>query len=114
MQLLNILYIVKNNIKPLEQNEKNGLIRNVRALVVWKLSGILVNSTDNIIITYFSGLSTVGLSSNYTLLSSTLNALLNQLFSGITASVGNLNAKESVDKKIGMFNLMIIQLSTNH
>ena len=24
-------YIVKNNIKPLEQNEKNGLIRNVRA-----------------------------------------------------------------------------------
>lgn len=97
-------YIVKNNIKPLEQNEKNGLIRNVRALVVWKLSGILVNSTDNIIITYFSGLSTVGLSSNYTLLSSTLNALLNQLFSGITASVGNLNAKESVDKKIGMFN----------
>ena len=74
------------------------------ALVVWKLSGLLVNSTDNIIITYFNGLATVGLSSNYTLLSSTLNALLNQLFNGITASVGNLNAKESVDKKIEMFN----------
>lgn len=97
-------YIVKENIRPLDQEEKNGLIRNVRALVVWKLSGLLVNSTDNIIITYFSGLATVGLSSNYTLLSGTLNSLLNQFFSGITASVGNLNARESVDKKIEMFN----------
>lgn len=97
-------YIVKENIKPLDHEEKKGLIRNVRALVIWKLSGLLVNSTDNIIITYFSGLATVGLSSNYTLISGTLNSLLNQFFSGITASVGNLNAKESVDKKVEMFN----------
>lgn len=97
-------YIAKKNIRPLDQKEKKNLIRNVRALVVWKLSGLLVNSTDNIIITYFNGLATVGLSSNYTLLSSTLNVLLNQLFNGITASVGNLNAKESVDKKLEMFN----------
>ncbi len=97
-------FIEKDGIKPLEYEEKNGLIRNVRALVVWKLSGLLVNSTDNIIITYFSGLATVGLSSNYTLLSGTLNSFLNQFFSGITASVGNLNAKESVDKKMEMFN----------
>lgn len=104
MQSKKFPYIVKKNIRPLEYKEKRKLIRNVRALVVWKLSGLLVNSTDNIIITYFNGLATVGLSSNYTLLSSTLNALLNQLFNGITASVGNLNAKESVDKKEEMFN----------
>ena len=92
-------YIVGKNIKPLEKKEKSGLIRNIRALIVWKLSGLLVNSTDNIIITYFSGLATVGLSSNTHLLSSTLNSLLNQLFNGITASVGNLNAIESKEKK---------------
>lgn len=96
-------YIVGKNIKSIEKEEKKGLIRNVRALVIWKISGLLVNSTDNIIITYFSGLATVGLSSNYTLLSTTLNSLLNQLFNGITASVGNLNAIESKDKKISMF-----------
>lgn len=96
-------YIVGKTIKPLEKEEKRGLIKNVRALVIWKLSGLLVNSTDNIIITYFSGLSAVGLSSNYTLLSTTLNSLLNQLFNGITASVGNLNAIESNEKKISMF-----------
>ena len=96
-------YIVGNKAKSLEKEEKRGLIKNVRALIVWKLSGLMVNSTDNIIITYFNGLTTVGLSSNYTLLSTTLNSLLNQLFNGITASVGNLNAIETKEKKMSMF-----------
>ena len=99
-------YIVAKDIKPLEEKERSGLIRNVRALVIWKISGLLVNSTDNIIITCFNGLAAVGLSSNYTLLSSTLNSLLNQLFSGISASVGNLNAIESKEKKLKMFNVI--------
>lgn len=99
-------YIVNKNIKPIDKHEKSGLIKNVRALVIWKLSGLLVNSTDNIIITYFNGLTTVGLSSNYTLLSTTLNSLLTQIFNGITASVGNLNAKETVEKKMEMFNVI--------
>lgn len=99
-------YIVFKNIKPLEKEERSVLIRNVYALVIWKLCGLLVNSTDNIIITYFSGLVAVGLSSNYTLLSTTLNSLLDQLFNGITASVGNLNAIESREKKLKMFNII--------
>ncbi len=99
-------YVAAKDIKPLKKEERSGLIRNIRALVIWKLSGLLVNSTDNIIITYFSGLAVVGLSSNYTLLSNTLNALLNQLFNGITASVGNLNAVESKEKKLKFFNVI--------
>lgn len=99
-------YIAGKNIKPLDKDEKGALVRNIRALVIWKLCGLLVNSTDNIIITFFNGLATVGLASNYTLLSGTLNSLLNQLFNGITASVGNLNAVESKEKKIAMFNII--------
>lgn len=99
-------YIASKNIKPLKKEDRDILIRNVYALVVWKFCGLLVNSTDNIIITYFSGLAAVGLSSNYTLLSTTLNALLNQLFNGITASVGNLNAIESSEKKLKIFNVI--------
>lgn len=99
-------YIIAKNIKPLEKEERRTLMRNVYALVIWKLCGLLVNSTDNIIITYFSGLAAVGLSSNYTLLSTTLKSLLNQLFNGITASVGNLNAVEAKEKKLKMFNVI--------
>lgn len=96
-------YIVDRKVKPLEKEEKNRLIQNVKALVVIKLSGMLVNNTDNLIITYFNGLITVGYASNYILLSTTLNSLLNQIFTGINASVGNYNALESNEKKKELF-----------
>ena len=96
-------YIVGKNVKPLEKEEKNKLVRNVRALMIWKVSGKLVNSTDNIIITYFKGLVSVGLASNYTLLSGTLKSLVMLLFDGLGASIGNLNAIESKEKRMSMF-----------
>ncbi len=95
--------IKKKKIAPLEKEEKRNLIRNIRALVIWKISGMLVNSTDNIIITYFNGLITVGLASNYTLLSGTLTSFLGLFFSSLTASIGNLNAIESKQKRMSMF-----------
>ena len=97
-------YIADKDIQPIEKEERVRLVRNVRALVIWKLCGLLVNSTDNVIITHFKGLAAVGLASNYTLLSGTLNSMLNQLFNGVTASVGNLNAIESKEKKLAIFN----------
>lgn len=96
-------YIVGKNIKPLEKQERGNLIKNVKALIVIKISGILVNHTDNIIITYFGGLITVGLASNYILLSTTLTALLSQIFTGINASIGNHNALETTEKKKSLF-----------
>lgn len=99
-------YIKNKDVKKLKEDEQKGLISNIKALTIIKLSGLLVNNTDNIIITYFNGLSTVGISSNYTLLSTTLNSLLNQIFNGITASVGNYNAVESDEKKLELFNFI--------
>lgn len=72
-------FLKHSQIKPLEKEEKQSLFKNIRALLVIKLSGTLVNNTDNMIITYFGGLITVGYASNYILLSSTLNSLLNQV-----------------------------------
>lgn len=99
-------YIKNKDVKKLKEDEQKDLISNIKALTIIKLSGLLVNNTDNIIITYFNGLATVGISSNYTLLSTTLNSLLNQVFNGITASVGNYNAVESDEKKLELFNFI--------
>ena len=96
-------YILNKEIKPLEKTEKKSLVRNVKALTIWKLSGLLVNSTDNLIITYFNGLATVGFASNYTILTATLNSLINQIFNSLTASVGNFNALESPKRKLELF-----------
>ena len=90
-------YIRDKNVPKLSHDETKDLLKNIKALAVNKLSGVLVNSTDNIAITYFQGLSSVGFASNYTLFSTTLDRLITQLFNGLTGSVGNLNA--STDEK---------------
>lgn len=99
-------YIVKRDVKPLSTNEKRGLFVNVKALTLNKLSTILVNNTDNIVLTYFSGLVSVGVVSNYVTLMNTLTSLTSQLFNSLTASVGNLNAIESDEKKYSFFQIL--------
>ena len=96
-------YIKNKNARKLSRTETRDLLKNIKALAVNKLSGILVNSTDNIAITYFHGLSSVGYASNYTLFSTTLNQLITQLFNGLTGSVGNLNASTDEDTRYHFF-----------
>lgn len=99
-------FIRKRDVQPLPPNEQKTLFANIRDLMVYKVSGLLVNSTDNILITFFKGLATTGVASNYTLLVSTLNSLLAQVFNGLTASIGNHNASEPVEKRYQMFSFL--------
>lgn len=99
-------FIVESNAKPLSKEERRSLFVNVKALTINKLSSTLVNNTDNIVITYLKGLVSVGVASNYTLLINTLGSLAGQIFNGLTASVGNLNAIESKEKKYSFFKVL--------
>lgn len=99
-------FIKKKDIKPLSKQETRSLFANVRDLMIYKVSSLFVNSTDNILITFFNGLATTGVASNYTLLINTLNSLLGNIFNGMTASVGNYNALENEDKQYEMFSFL--------
>lgn len=100
-------YLKKNKGAKLDDGTKKELGVNIKSLMIIKLSGVLVNNTDNIIISKFLGLSIVGLCSNYNLLISIINSILAQIFgSSITASLGNVNAKESNEKKEEIFNVI--------
>lgn len=101
-------FLEEKNPEKLSKEDKKSLFVNIKALMIVKLSGVLVNSTDNIIITATKGLGLVtsGLASNYILLTSILSSILSQLFNGVTASVGNYNALESDDNKYKMFNII--------
>ena len=94
------------NIQPLDEDSRKGLFKNIKALIIIKIGGVLVNSTDNIIISSIKGLAATGLNSNYTFLLNTLNSILQQIFNGITASVGNVNAVETNEKKKKMFKII--------
>lgn len=99
-------FIKNKNAKKLSKDEQQNLFANIRDLMIYKISSVLVNSTDNILITFFNGLATTGMASNYTLLVNTLNSLLNQIFNSLTASIGNHNASESVEKRVELFNFL--------
>lgn len=96
-------FIKNKRNEKLDKETKRSLFINVKALVITKISGILVNSTDSIIITALQGIKLTGLNSNYTLLTGTLNGILTVIFSGMTASIGNANAMEEKDNKTNLF-----------
>ena len=101
-------FIKQKSIEKLSPDDKRSLFSNIKALMIIKISGVLVNSTDNIIISATKGLGLIstGIASNYTLLTTTLNSVMNQIFTGITASVGNVNAISDSASKVKLFNVI--------
>lgn len=96
-------YIRQKNVKKLSFGETRDLLKNIKALAANKLSGVLVNSTDNIAITYFKGLGSVGSASNYTLFSVTLDKMITLVFNGLTGSIGNMNASADDETRYHFF-----------
>lgn len=99
-------YIKSKQDEPLSREEKKSLFVNIRALAINKVSGVFVNSTDNIAITYFSGLSSVGFASNYSMLSSTLGGVIGLVFNALPGSVGNLNATADNEGRYRFFKVL--------
>jgi O-antigen/teichoic acid export membrane protein len=88
----------KTNTK-LSDEEKKSFFENLYALMLYKISGVVISGTDNIIISIFVGIHFVGLYSNYLLILGTITMMLSFIFSSLTASVGNLIVSEDVGKK---------------
>ena len=93
----------ETDIRPLAASKRKGMFRNIRDIFITSIAGRLVNSTDNIIITALSGLASTGLNSNYSLMYATLITFTVKVQNGITASIGNVNAMDSREKKIRLF-----------
>ena len=87
----------------LDKSTKKSIWTNIRALFLVKVSTLLVNSTDNTIISIIGGIKEVGFYSNYALLLNTATVLINQVFGNISSSVGNLNAEGDLSKSYQVF-----------
>ncbi|MEG2896509.1 MAG: oligosaccharide flippase family protein, partial [Niameybacter sp.] len=96
-------YVRNKQTYKIDKETKDNINKNVRAMFLHNIGGYLVYSTDNILISAFVGVSTVGLYSNYTMIINQLAALLGPIIGGIGAGVGNLIATEDNDKVYGVF-----------
>lgn len=66
------------------------IVQNTRGMMGSKIGSIAINSTDNLLISMFMGLKTVGIYSNYFLIFNSATAVLNQLINSVSSSIGNL------------------------
>ena len=87
------------------KGEKNGLTKNVKAMFLHNIGSYAVFGTDNILISSFIGIATVGLYSNYTMIIGQLGTLISPIIGEIGSSVGNLIATEGKDKNYSIFKI---------
>mgnify|MGYP007110272643 CR=1 FL=1 len=82
----------------LSTEDKKSIISNTKSLIGHKISGVILNSADNIVISCFLGLTAVTLYSNYFYVISGVAAILSVCFEAITASIGNSIVLENNEK----------------
>lgn len=88
----------------LPAQERKKIFKNIYSIALLKFSGVIYSSTDNLIISIFINTVASGIYSNYIMIINIIKGFLNIFFNSITASVGNLNAVESSDFKLTIFN----------
>lgn len=96
-------YLKEKRVTPIEDKEKKSIKENVRSMFFHKFGGVVLNSSDNIIISKYLGLYINGLYSNYYLIISSLNTIITQLFNSIIASIGNLNTINNKNRMTDVF-----------
>lgn len=88
----------------LTKKERKPIFDNIKALFIYKIGSTALDGTDNIIISSFVSVVSVGLLSNYTLITSSLQAMLGQVTHALTGSVGNFIAKEKEERHEELLN----------
>jgi len=96
-------YLKRYEMEKLSRDDKASIIKNIRAMFMHRIGSTVVNGTDILLISSFSGIVSVGIYSNYYLITTTLRGLTSQIFGGITASVGNLGAMEDRKKSYHIY-----------
>ena len=94
------LYPYVSRLRPsLSGEERRNVLGHVRAMVVYRVGGVLLNNTDPIVISLLLGTATLGYYSNYLLLVGSALTLTELFFGSLSASVGNLIASADVGRR---------------
>ncbi len=99
-------FLVKYKKSKIDKTEQKGIMKNVRGMMLHKVGGFVLNGTDNIIISKFVGIVTVGIYSNYLMIINMIKGFVTQFTGASSASVGNLIASETPEKSYKVFNSM--------
>lgn len=80
-------------------NKYTQIVKNIKNLFYHQIGSLIVNQTDNIIISKFCNLIVVGKYTNYIYIYSMLTGCVDQIFNSITGSIGNLIVEDEGQEK---------------
>lgn len=86
--------------------EVKEIFRNLYSVFLYKISGVMLNATDNTLISVLVNTTMVGYYSNYSMIITNATNLINTLFYSLTASLGNLVVKENAERRYHVFQMM--------
>lgn len=90
----------------LDKSEKIEIWNNIKSMFMYKLGGVILNNTDNILISKIIGTVFVGIYSNYAMIITKVGNLISVIFISIQASVGNLNVEANSAKRFSIFKVL--------
>ena len=95
-----------NEAGKLEKNELKEIKVNIKSLMFHKIGSYVLTATDNLVISKFIGIVTVGIYSNYVMIHSAISSFIYVFVSNVTASFGNLIAEGDKEKRFKVFTEM--------
>ena len=92
--------------KEINVEEKKSIWGNVKDMFLYQLGSVMLNNTDNILISMILGTSVVGIYSNYEMIITAITGFTSMFFTAAQASVGNLVTEKNTKKNIEVFNAL--------
>lgn len=91
-------YIIEKEVQPLPSEEKQDILKNIKAMFMHKIGTVAVKNTDSLLISSMIGIVHTACYTNYYLIIGSVQQVLYQAFQGVSASIGNLGAEEDDQK----------------
>ena len=94
------------NKEKLSSAEKQEISKNIKSMFLYKIGGVLLNNTDNILISTLVGTITVGFYSNYSMIVQSIDTFARMFFSSINAGIGNLSVSEDIEYQFKIYKIV--------
>ncbi len=94
-------YIKEKRILPKE--DRKEIWQNIKSLLFYQIGNIMLNNTDNILISIILGTIYVGYYSNYYMIISAVAVLCSLIFTSLQSSIGNYNIKSNSKDKLTLY-----------
>lgn len=96
-------YLLDKNYKEIDKKTKNEITVKVKSTIVHKVSATITYGTDNILLSIFFGLTTLGIYTNYYYIINSVDTLFRNFVASSNSSIGNLLVEKDYEKNYQIF-----------